>query len=181
MGRDNSVSIATGYGLDGPGIESWWGGEIFRTCPDRPWGPTSLLYKGYRVFPGVKSRRSVPLTPHPLLVPWSWKGRAIPLLPLWAVRPAQSLRACTRVHFIFFSFTCNFLTLWPLNCAAVSICFNVFNFCYCLIMSMLQYTLLLRYIALIQYISLLQYVSMPSISVTVSSFQCFNTRYCYSI
>jgi len=24
MGRDNSVGIATGYGLDGPGIESRW-------------------------------------------------------------------------------------------------------------------------------------------------------------
>ena len=23
-------------------------------CPDRPWGPPSLLYNGYRVFPGVK-------------------------------------------------------------------------------------------------------------------------------
>jgi len=32
----SSVGIATGYGLNGPGIESRWGGEIFRTCPDRP-------------------------------------------------------------------------------------------------------------------------------------------------
>ena len=32
-------------------------------------------------------------------MPWSWKGRAIPLLPLRAVRPVQSLSACTRVHF----------------------------------------------------------------------------------
>jgi hypothetical protein len=31
----------------------------------------------------------VTLTPHPLLVPWSRNGRAIPLLPLWAVRPVQ--------------------------------------------------------------------------------------------
>jgi hypothetical protein len=75
------------------------GNEIFRTCPDRPWGPPSLLYNGYRVFPGVKNGRGVTLTPHTLLVPWSWKGRAIPLLPLWAVRPVQSLSACTRVHF----------------------------------------------------------------------------------
>ena len=52
-------------------------------------------------FPGVKSSRGVTLTPHPLLVPWSRKGRAIPLLPLWAVRPVQSLSACTRVHFTF--------------------------------------------------------------------------------
>jgi len=39
------------------------------------------------------------LTPHPFLVPWSWKSRAKPLLPLWTVRPVQSLSACTRVHF----------------------------------------------------------------------------------
>jgi len=50
------------------------------------------------VFPGVKSGRGVTLTPHPLLVLWSRKSRAIPLLPLWAVRPAQSLSACTKVH-----------------------------------------------------------------------------------
>jgi hypothetical protein len=31
------------------------GGEIFRTRPDRPWGPPSLLYNGYRVFPGGKA------------------------------------------------------------------------------------------------------------------------------
>ena len=54
-GEPGSVDgVATGYGLDGPGIESRWGGEIFRTCPDRPWGPPSLLYNGYRVFPGGK-------------------------------------------------------------------------------------------------------------------------------
>jgi hypothetical protein len=50
-------------------------------------------------FPGVKSGRDVTLTPHPLLVPWSRKSRAIPLLSLWAVRPEQSLSAFTRVHF----------------------------------------------------------------------------------
>ena len=53
-------------------------------------------------FPGVKSGRGVTLTPHPLLVPWSRKSRAIPLLPLWAVRPVQNLSACTRVHFTFY-------------------------------------------------------------------------------
>ena len=31
------------------------GGEIFRTRPDRPWGPPCLLYNGYRVFPGGKA------------------------------------------------------------------------------------------------------------------------------
>ena len=52
-------------------------------------------------FRGVKNGRGVTLNPHPLLVPWSWKGRAIPLLPLWAVRPVQSLSVCTRVTFTF--------------------------------------------------------------------------------
>jgi len=28
MGRDSSVGIATRYGLDGPGIESWWGARF---------------------------------------------------------------------------------------------------------------------------------------------------------
>ena len=49
------VGIATAYGLDGPGIKSG-GGEIFRTCPDRSWGPPSLLCNGYRVFPGGNVR-----------------------------------------------------------------------------------------------------------------------------
>jgi len=54
------------------------GGEIFLTCPDRPWGPPSPLYNGYRVsFPGVKSGRGVTVTPHPLLVPRPRKSRAM--------------------------------------------------------------------------------------------------------
>ena len=50
-------------------------------------------------FLGVKSGWGVTLTSHPLLLPWSKKGTAIALLTLWAVRPVQSLSACTRVHF----------------------------------------------------------------------------------
>jgi len=52
-GPGSVVGIATAYGLDGPEIESRWG-EIFRTSPDRPWGPPSLLYNVYGVFPGGK-------------------------------------------------------------------------------------------------------------------------------
>ena len=33
--RDDSFGIATLYGLEGPAIKSRWGGEIFRTYPDR--------------------------------------------------------------------------------------------------------------------------------------------------
>jgi hypothetical protein len=54
-GPSSSVGIATGYELDGPGFESWRV-EIFCTTPDRPWGPPSLLYNGYRVFPGGRKR-----------------------------------------------------------------------------------------------------------------------------
>ena len=35
-------------------------------------------------FSGVNYGRGVLLTTHPLLVPWSWKSRAIPLPTLWA-------------------------------------------------------------------------------------------------
>jgi hypothetical protein len=50
--RDSSVDIATRYVPDGPGIESRLGGEVFRTRPDRRWGPPSPLYNGYWVtFP----------------------------------------------------------------------------------------------------------------------------------
>ena len=49
------MSIATHYGLDGQGIEPQWGGGIFCTRSDRPWGPPTPLYDAYRVsFPGVK-------------------------------------------------------------------------------------------------------------------------------
>ena len=65
VGRDSSVGIATGYGLDGLGIESRWGGEIFSTCPDWSWGPPSLLYNVYRVFPGGKERSGRDADPSP--------------------------------------------------------------------------------------------------------------------
>ena len=97
MGRDSSVGIATGYWLDGPGIESRWGGEIFRTCPDRPWGPPSLLYNGYQVFPGGKER---PGRYAGLSHPSGAVGHERVELYLYsAVRPVQNLSACTRVHF----------------------------------------------------------------------------------
>jgi hypothetical protein len=65
-GLGSSVGVATGYGLDGPGIESQGG----RGLPHLPrpalgtvWTPGS--------FPGVESGRGVALTPHSLLVPRS--------------------------------------------------------------------------------------------------------------
>jgi hypothetical protein len=51
----SSVGIATGYGLDGPEIESRWRRD-FPHLPNRPWGQPSLLYNGYRIFPGGRKR-----------------------------------------------------------------------------------------------------------------------------
>jgi len=87
------------YGLDGPGIESWWGRD-FPHLSRPALGPTQPPVQWVPgLSRGVKSGRGMILTPHPHLVPWSRKGRAIPLLPPWAVWPVQSLSACTRVHF----------------------------------------------------------------------------------
>jgi hypothetical protein len=61
-GLGSSVGIVNGYGLDGPGISR---GEIFRTCPDRPWGPPSLLYNWYRVLPRGKERPGRAADPSP--------------------------------------------------------------------------------------------------------------------
>ena len=68
MGLSSQYRLATGW--DGPGIESPMGGCIILSRPDRPWGPHSLLYKGYRVsFPAVK--RLGPGVDHPPhLAPW---------------------------------------------------------------------------------------------------------------
>jgi hypothetical protein len=65
-GPSSSVCIATGYGLDGPMIEFRWRGEIFRTCPDRPWAHPASCTLGTGSVPGIKSGRGVTLTPHPL-------------------------------------------------------------------------------------------------------------------
>jgi len=99
VGRYSSVGIATGYGLSGPEIESRWGARFSAPVQTGPGAHAASRTMGTGYFPGVKSGRDVTPTPHPLLVPWSRKSRAIPPLPLWAVRPVQSLSACTSVHF----------------------------------------------------------------------------------
>jgi len=56
VGSGSSVGIATELRDGQSGNRIPVGVEIFRTCPDRPWGQRTLLYNGYRVFPGGKER-----------------------------------------------------------------------------------------------------------------------------
>ena len=82
-GSGSSVGIATELRAGRSGIESRWG----RDFPPVQTGPGALLASckmGTVSFLGVKYGRGVLLTTHPLLVPWSWKSRAIPIPTLWA-------------------------------------------------------------------------------------------------
>jgi len=83
-GPGSSVGIATELLVGRSGIESRWR-QDFSARPDWPWGPPSLLYNGYRVFPRGKvlPGRAADHSHH-LLVPRSWKSRATPLHTLWA-------------------------------------------------------------------------------------------------
>jgi len=65
------------------GIESRWGPDF----PPVQTGPSvhpASCTMGTGSFSGVKCGRRVLLTTQPLLVPRSWKSRAIPLPTLWA-------------------------------------------------------------------------------------------------
>jgi len=82
-GPGSSFSIVTDYGLEDLGSNAS-GDEIF--CPSRPaLGPNQPpvkwipgLAQGGKVWLGCAADHS------PILVPWSWKSRAIPLPILWA-------------------------------------------------------------------------------------------------
>jgi len=70
----STVSIVTGYGLDGPGIESRLGRDFPHLCRLVP-GPTQPHVQWVPgLSRGVKSIRGMTLSLHPLLVRWSWKG-----------------------------------------------------------------------------------------------------------
>jgi len=59
------VGIATGYGLDGPRIESRWGARFSAPVQTGPGAHPASCTMGTRSFPGVNSGRGVTLTPHP--------------------------------------------------------------------------------------------------------------------
>ena len=94
--------IVNGYGLDGPGFESRWGAKFSATVFTGPGSNPASCTMGTRSFPRVKCGRGVLLTSHILTEQWSRKSRAIPLLPLCAVRTVQSLSTCAVVHLYLF-------------------------------------------------------------------------------
>ena len=100
-GPGSVVGIATGYGLDGSGIESRWVRD-FPHLSIPALGPTQPSVQWELGLSRGKERPGRDADPSPLLVPWSRKSSVIPLLPLWDARPIQSLSACSRAHFTFF-------------------------------------------------------------------------------
>ena len=133
-GPCSSVGIATGYGLDGPGSNPGRD-EIFRTCPDRSWGPPSLLYNGYRVFPWGKEwqrRDAGPSPPSSAVVkkekglyihspsgPYSLYIASVPvqgyILPLSLPKKAGRASALYKFILVFFKAFCglNILLIMP--------------------------------------------------------------------
>jgi hypothetical protein len=105
-GPGSSVGIATGYGLDGPGVEFRWGARFSAPVQTGPGAHPASCTMGTRSFPGVKSGLGVTLTPHPLPVPWSWRvGLYLysPYGPFGLYRAPVPVRGCT-VPFTFYGF-----------------------------------------------------------------------------
>jgi len=111
------VGIAIGYGLDDTGIEYRWEARFSAPVLTGPGAHPASCTMRTESFPGVKSGRSVTLTPSSpfsavvkkeqsytptppvgctaCAEPQCLYSTAISLLPLWAVGPVQSLSACT--------------------------------------------------------------------------------------
>ena len=65
VGRRSSVGIATGYGLDGAGIESRWGARFSVPVQTDPEAHPASCTMGTEVFPGDKERPGCAATPQP--------------------------------------------------------------------------------------------------------------------
>ena len=107
-------------------------GEVFRTRPDRPWGPPNLLYNGYLVFLGGKAagawrspptpssaevKEKVQLYLHSPSGPsWPVLGLTLPLPFTFYLLPYRA--PCSTPHLYFQTFVRSlyfFLTLNPLT------------------------------------------------------------------
>jgi hypothetical protein len=95
-GPGSVVGIATGYGLDGPGIESRRRARLSAPVQTGPGANPASCTMGTGSFPGVKSGQGVILTPHALLVPWSRKSKAI-----HTSTPPMARTACTEPQCLY--------------------------------------------------------------------------------
>ena len=105
-GPGSSVAIATELraGRSGDRIPV---GRDFPPIQTGPGAHPASCAMGTGSFPGVKYSWGVLLTTHPLLVPRSWKSRAIPLPTLWATTGPVTGTIYTSM-FIFFSYLFGF-------------------------------------------------------------------------
>ena len=76
------------------GIESWWGRD-FPHLPRPALGPTQPPVQWVPGLSRGKERLGRDADPSPLIVPWPWKGRAIPLLS------PMSRTACTEPRCLY--------------------------------------------------------------------------------
>ena len=98
------VGIATGYGLDGLGIEFRWVARFSATVHTGPGAHPASCTMGTVSFPGVKSGRGVTLIPHP---PYSAFGHERMELYLYSLHGPYSLyrlsvpvQGCTYLPFL---------------------------------------------------------------------------------
>ena len=68
---------------------------ILSICPDRPWGPPSLLYNGYRVFPRVKERPGRDADPSPP------SSAVVKKEQSYTSTPPMGRRACTEPECLY--------------------------------------------------------------------------------
>ena len=84
-GQGSSVGIATGYGLDGPGIRSWWGSRFSALVQTGPGAHPASCTMGTGSFPGLEAVGAWGWPPPPSSAEVLEKSTAIPLLSLRAV------------------------------------------------------------------------------------------------
>jgi hypothetical protein len=84
------------------------------TCSERDFPPVhtgpgaqpASFKMGTGFFPGLKCGRGVLLAPHHLLVPRSWKSRAIPLPTLWATPGPSGDHFNFTIYYMFWMCVC---------------------------------------------------------------------------
>ena len=118
-GPGSSVGIATELRAGGSAIESRWGRDFPPFHTGSGAHPT-YCKMGTGSFPGVKCSRGVLLTTQTVLVPRSWKSRAIPLPTLWdhtAPVTGSLYLKCFQLIFFFKKFILTFRwTSWQQDC-----------------------------------------------------------------